>query len=492
MSYTKRAVKGFVIVFIISMIAAFLGYVIRIVLARNLSLEEYGLFFAVYTLIFFLGFFSSLGFTEAIVKFIPEFLVKKKFINIKNCVVITFFTVLATNIFLGVVLFLLADFLAVNYFKNALAKPVLLVFIIAMIITSLKWVVRSVFQAFQRMLPYSVMYLVENFLILLSLLLSFYVYKGIFVAVYSHVFAYLFVLLIFSLFLFKVFNLFRHKISFKKDLFKKLLKFGIPVVLASVGGIIILYTDTLILTYFRPLSEVAVYNVVVPTVMIIMFFGKSISSVLFPMASELWAMNKKKHLEQGLIMLEKYSFLIVVPVSFVLLAFSKLFLELFFGDSYASGAVSMQILIVGIIFLLFYSINSALFSAIGRPQEGTKILLQGALINFLLNLLIIPFLGMLGAAITSLITYIYVFLVSVHRLRKFIKVSIPWSTWLRTLLAGVFMLLVIFSLKKLLFMNVYAETIIISVIAGIVYLVFVLLVKIIDIKEVKDLLRRII
>nr|MCK4929962.1 flippase [Nanoarchaeota archaeon] len=478
--------------FVINIIAAFLGYLIRIVLARNLTVAEYGLFFAVFTLINLLAIFNHLGLGEALVKYIPDFLVKKKHDKIKNSIIVVLGTTFIMIIILAILLFTFSDFLAQNYFKISLAAPVLLLFILVLLFSNLRGLVRVIYQAFQRMTIYAVMYLAENSLILILLLCLFAFKKNIFIAVYSHIIAYVLIFIVFSLLLFKVFNFFKHKIAIKNDLVKKLFKFGIPVTLSGIGGMIILYTDTLILTYFRSLKEVGIYNVVVPTVMMIMFFGKSISSVIFPMASELWARKKKKYLEHGLIMLEKYSFVIVIPITLVVLAFSKLILSLMFGKQYSVGATTMQILLIGIIFFLIYSINSTLFASIGKPEIGTKILLQGALINFILNLLIIPKLGMLGAAITSLITYFYVFIVSVFKLRKFIQVKMPWVNWLKTFVSGMIMLTMMFILKKIFFMNVYLEAIIICIIAGIIYLGLILLMKIVDVKEVKNLVKMII
>ena len=53
------------------------------------------------------------------------------------------------------------------------------------------------------------------------------------------------------------------------------------------------------LTYFRSLEEVGIYNVVLPTVMILAFFSHAIYHVFFPMVSELWSKNLKDRLRQG-------------------------------------------------------------------------------------------------------------------------------------------------------------------------------------------------
>ena len=49
-SYTRFAVRGTLIVLVISLFAGFLGYLVRLVLARNLSVEDFGLFNAVFSL----------------------------------------------------------------------------------------------------------------------------------------------------------------------------------------------------------------------------------------------------------------------------------------------------------------------------------------------------------------------------------------------------------------------------------------------------------
>src|SRR3989338_66067 len=77
MTYTKLAVKGAATILVISLIAAFLGYIVRVILARNLTVEDFGLFYAIFGFLSLIGLFKSLGFDKALAKFIPEFLGKK-------------------------------------------------------------------------------------------------------------------------------------------------------------------------------------------------------------------------------------------------------------------------------------------------------------------------------------------------------------------------------------------------------------------------------
>ena len=487
MSYTKRAVKGFAIVFVINILAAFLGYLIRIVLARNLTVAEYGLFFAFFTLISFLGVFIGLGTGDALVRYIPEFIAKKKHDKIKNAVIITIIVTIASMIVIGAGLLIFSGFLAQNYFKNSMAIPVLFLFIIMMFVLNLKGILRWIYQAFQNMRLFSLIYLAENLFILVLLLCLFAFKKNIFMASYAYIFAYLLVLIIFSPLAFKTINFSKHKTILKKELFSKILRFGIPIMVSGIGGMIIVYTDTLVLTYFRSMQEVGIYNVVVPTTMILQFFATSVATVAFPMTVELWARKKHAHLESGLKMLYNYAFLLMIPVVLIFFSFSETILRLLFGERYVGGALTMQILLIGIVFLGLHSITSTMLGGIGKPAISTKILLEGALINFGLNLLIIPSLGIIGAAVSSLIAYAYIALRCILKLKHFINVAIPWADWLKTLVAGLLMLGLIFLLKKLLFLNAYLEAIICVAIGGLFYLAISFILGIINLKEIKEL-----
>jgi len=158
-----------------------------------------------------------------------------------------------------------------------------------------------------------------------------------------------------------------------------------------------------------------------------------------------------------------------------------------FGEGYVGGAFAMQILLLGIISLGLHSITSTILGGIGQPAISTKILIQGAALNFLLNLLLIPRLGIIGAALTSLIAYFYVAIMCIFKLRHFIKVQIPWLNWLKITFAGILMLGLIFALKEVLMVNVYLESAACAIVGGLFYLALVIVLKVVNVSEVKGL-----
>ena len=84
MRYAEKLAKGSLIIFAFSITTAIIGYLLRVYLARNLTVAEFGLFYAVMALVSFFWLVKDLGVGTTLVKFIPEFLVKKKYSEIKS------------------------------------------------------------------------------------------------------------------------------------------------------------------------------------------------------------------------------------------------------------------------------------------------------------------------------------------------------------------------------------------------------------------------
>jgi len=208
--------------------------------------------------------------------------------------------------------------------------------------------------------------------------------------------------------------------------------------------------------------------------------------------SELWAKNSKKIIVAGMESLYKYSIIIIVPLALVMLSFTDLLIQVLYGKDYLAAGTSMKILAIGMIFGVLSSINANFFAGIGKPQIYAKIIYFGAFLNVILNLILIPVIGIMGAAIATAFSYFVIMAMTFKDVRKYIKLSFPIGIWARTILAGAIFTLLIWALKKILFLNVWVETAVVLVLSGIIYIAMLFLFRIIDIREVKDLYRRIV
>src|SRR3989344_608966 len=230
-NYTKFAVRGTITVLVISLFAAFLGYLVRLVMARNLSVEDFGLFNSVFSFLGLLGVFKSLGFDKALIKFIPEFLHENKKDFIKSSIVYVCIIVLITNIIIITGVYLFSSYLSVNFFHSQNANIVLKILAVAFFLDSFVMVFKFAFQGFKSIIYYSIIDVVRMLIILAVTLIGIKLKYGLLSQVIAYVIAPFILILIFGWILVKKTfpDFFKSKLIFDWKLIKRISKYGIFV-----------------------------------------------------------------------------------------------------------------------------------------------------------------------------------------------------------------------------------------------------------------------
>ena len=491
-NYTKKALWGTITLFVMTILAAGLGYLFRLLLARNLTKVEYGLFYAVFALIGLLSLFRNLGLGEALIKFIPEFSIKKKKELVKSSITTVLLLQLLSSTIIVLILLFLSGFLSRNYFHNPLSVLVLNILLIGFLLSVFEYIYGSIFAGFQKMNYVSLIDFIRTFIVLSITFVLFFFNKSIFMPSIAYLIAYLIVPFIYFPFLKKIFPGFiKTKSKFSKKLTKKLISFGIPVSIGAFGWLILSYTDTLTLTYFKGLEQVALYNVALPIAGLLWYFSRSIITVIFPMSSELW-IKKKKYLQKGVTFLQKYSFALIIPFALIMFSFPDIIIRILFGETYVAASSALMILAIGTIIYTVAAINSTMLNAVNQHRLNTKIILMGAVLNILLNFILIPKFNIVGAAIATSTSYLLILILTTYKLKHIVNSEFPWMNWLKSLFAGVTFVLIIWFLKKTLILNVWVELVICILVASVVYVVLLYFSKVISLKEIKNILKNIL
>jgi O-antigen/teichoic acid export membrane protein len=490
--YARRLVKGSAIVFIALIGSQFVAFLLRMFLARSLTVEEYGLFYAVFFFISFFEIFRDLGFGSALVKYIPEFNVKKQFGKLKSSIAFTLALRAVFALFIMALLFIFSDQIASSFLKTGAAAPIiqiLAVWFFVMIFLPFL----SVFQSFQDMPVYALLQFLRNFLVLI---LAVIIIKYFGFGVTGVALAYLIelsavVILAFFLLRRRYPFIFRARTSITKPLVKKLSFFALPVFLGGLGGLIMTNMDTLMLTGLRTLSEVGFYQVAQPVSHFLWYFPIALITVLFPMVSEFWARRDKKLLIGALRLLVKFSFIAIVPGTIVLIAFPEIVINLLFGPEYLAGAAALQILSATAVPYTLFMIMSYTMQGIGKPLVSTKVVAVMAMVNFLGNLALIPFYGIEGAAVTTLASYVLGTVLLFYYSKRIIRFTAPASSLVKTILGGILTLLLILGLKSIIELSPWVEAFVVIVPSLVFYAVWILATRAVT-KEDLRLIARIV
>jgi len=184
---------------------------------------------------------------------------------------------------------------------------------------------------------------------------------------------------------------------------RRLILFGLPVITMDVMIFVYNWTDTFVIGFFRPTSEVSSYNIAFGMINMIMIFIGSVSITIFPIISERSARKDPVELTEHYNRLTRIVSLIVFPVlSF--LVFVQPFVFLVYGDEYLAGLAVLWILAIWGYFRPFGSMSATMLTALGRQHYVLYATTFVAIANLGLNLVLVPWIGMIGAAIASTIS----------------------------------------------------------------------------------------
>ncbi|MCK4589141.1 MAG: flippase [Nanoarchaeota archaeon] len=491
-NYTRKAIKGVGYVFILTLLASFLAYLIRVFLARELSVSDYGLFWAAFTFMMFFLIFREIGLTSAQTKYIAEYYGKKDYSKIKTLIVSSFIFKFISSSFLICFLILSARFLSIHFFKSPISYYILINLSLYVLFSLLCNHMHSILVGFQKVKWFS---LTEPLRLGFALLFSFIFFQfnlGIMAPIFGFIIGVILTCIVLFTGLLRYLFILKYPIKDFWGTTRQLFKFGIPVIFRGVGGKVISHFDVLILTYLVSLKEVGIYTAILPTALLFLFFPRAITAILFPMISELQGKNDYKKISEGMSLIYTYSFVLIIPLITSIFVFSDFFINILFGIEYSVGVFPFRILIIGVLGYVVAAINNSAISGIGKPAVVTKIILFAALINLILNLILIPFLGIVGAAVATTSSYIIVLILSTSWLVKYIKLKSPLFKWTKlAIIALIFGFLIYFIKDFFPFHPTFGMLIGI----GLSFLVYVLLIfkfKIVTTKNIKIIIKRVI
>jgi len=377
----------------------------------------------------FFSLFRDMGLVETLTKFIPEFKVKNEYGKIKSSILIIFLIEISASILIVVILFTLSSFLAANFFKDPLAVNILPFVLIWFLLMTVVYIIRACLHGLQETFLYSSVDFISSFLLLVFIWIFFYMDLGIMSAVYSYALTSIFLVVLYFFVLKRTApKVFSSKTYLSKPLLSKILKFGIPVMFTGAGFFVLSYMDTIMITYFRTLEEVGLYNAALPTAKLLQYFAVGIGAIIFPLSSDLWTRGEKNKLKLGMEMLYKYCILAILPITFFMGLYSSSILGILFGPVYTSAFLSMQILVFGFMFFVIANLNSVVISGIGFPKKNIAIIYPGMILNIILNLILIPQMGIVGAAIATTSSFLLMLILSIRTILKIFYFKIPYSS----------------------------------------------------------------
>ena len=203
----------------------------------------------------------------------------------------------------------------------------------------------------------------------------------------------------------KIYRSFNHSHKTKLDVsYKTILKTTFPIAISSLGFYLLISIDVLFLKIYTDFETLAYYGTTIKIIFLIATVVSTISSFLAVQIADLFVKSRQQLQE-----LVKKGARIIAGLSAILslglFIFSSQILSVF-GASYTLADDALRILIVGHFLSTLCGITAVYLNMTKKQVTLQYILIFTVVLNVILNWVLIPKMGMKGAAIASAVSVI--------------------------------------------------------------------------------------
>ena len=456
-------------------VAIFLLGLLRIpILTKGLGAHLYGTWSLISVTVSLIVPFAMLSFGMSIVRFLAA---EKD----KNTIREDFFSacsiVFISGIVFSLLLFFLSDLLAVSIFKDVNSSSYIKLGSVLILLNSLYLVLLAFFRMRRKIGLYNVLTLSQHGLqvglIVVAILLGYrlggvitsFIISGILVIVVSF------------------FIIFR-QIGFQLPRFshmKAYLRWGVPLTLNSAILWIINVSDRYMVSYFLGIAAAGVYSAAYSIGQYASFALAPLGIVLYPTISKTYDEGNRDEAGNYLKYSLKYLMTIAIPAAFGLSILAKPLLRILTTPEFVTGSTVLPWVAFGAVLFCFYQICVYIIHLVGKTHIAVRRLGISAGLNIGLNLLFIPRMGILGAAIATLIAYGVLGMLTLIVTRRYLKFDLSLLFIAKSILASTVMTLCIWLINP-----ESISMVIVSILAGItIYFGMIMLIKGLSRQEMK-------
>ncbi|WP_258922017.1 oligosaccharide flippase family protein [Heyndrickxia faecalis] len=212
---------------------------------------------------------------------------------------------------------------------------------------------------------------------------------------------------------------------------KMLIKYSIPLMPNSFMWWVMNASDRYLISYFLGLSANGIYAVAnkIPSLL-------NIVNSIFFQAWQLSAIEEANSKDKSLFYSKVFNMISAVmflTTSFLLL-FLKLIMRYFVSENYYVSWRYSPFLFLGVVFSCFSAFIGTNYIANKDTYGVFKTSVVGAIINFGLNLILIPMLGINGASISTMVSFATIWVLRIVDTRNFVRIKVEMNTFILNIL----------------------------------------------------------
>ena len=378
------------------------GYLLTLIIAHLFGAKGLGDYVLAITVLRLFTLLAKLGLDTTSIRFIASFASQEKWTSIfrfrKQVVTILSFT----SVFASIMMYCFSEEIANLINANPDFIQLNAFFVLPMAFFMLHY---QSLRGLKRIAEFSFFYRISQALFsIISIVIIYQFIQDSEIPVYAYLVSVIIVsLLSFLSFQYWLKNRSEGKESAEQEImrYSTLLKISIPLMFAQSVQFIMAWTDKLMLGAMTNPEDVGVYHTAFKLSMFAAVALMSINSIASPKFAEMFGKDDMEGLKKVVHQSTKMIFWTSVPLVTIFFIFPEFFLGLF-GEEFKIGVTAFIFLSCGRLISSFSGSVGNILQMTGNQNIYASILLIGAVLNIVLNLILIPLYGINGAALASM------------------------------------------------------------------------------------------
>jgi O-antigen/teichoic acid export membrane protein len=399
----KELLKGGAIAFILKIIGLLFGYTSILLITHNFGASAMGIFTLSITILSIFSIVGRLGLDTALLRFVAEYSSQNKPHLIKEVYIKVIKIVIPASLVISFWLFFLSPYVARHIFHKEYLIFYLRIVSFAILPMILTLINSQALRALKKIKEFSFFQNISNPFFTSIFLMVFLVFtreKALPVISYA-------LALAASAALSQISwqkNAKLSSVQYEKTIkFKNILDISIPMMLSSSMSFIMNWTAIIMLGMFKTDVEVGVFNVAERIATFTSITLVAINSIAAPKFAEFYGKNDVKGLEKIAKQSNKLIFWTALPIMAVIFLFPSFILGIF-GEEFKTGFYALIILTVGQFINAISGSVVSILQMTGKEKVFQNIMVIATLLNVVLNAVLIPRYGIIGAALANMLS----------------------------------------------------------------------------------------
>ena len=236
--------------------------------------------------------------------------------------------------------------------------------------------------------------------------------------------------------------------EYSKETRKKMYKYSIPLIPNQLSWWIVSTSDRLIISYLLSVAQNGVYAVANKF--------SSMCITVFNIFNLTWTESASMHIKDkdsseffsGII---NKSLKLFISLSLGVIACMPFVFKIFItGEEYESAYFQIPILMLSAIFSITVSLFGSIYVALKKSNEIAKTSIIAGIINIIVHLMLIKFIGLYAASISTLIAYLAMSVYRYFDVQKYVKIKIEKKLIYSSLICAILIIVLYYINNKIL------------------------------------------